>query len=42
MEVAIAIAAQVMDLYQNFNEASDKNLTTQDPTNTTKETLEHV
>jgi len=42
MEVAIAIAAQVMDLYQKFDAASDKNLTTQDCTITTKETLEHV
>jgi xanthine dehydrogenase accessory factor len=42
MEVAIAIAAQVMDLYQNFNENSDKNLTAQDSTDTTKETLKHV
>ena len=42
MEVAIAIAAQVMDLYQKFNQTSDKNLTTQDSTHTTKETLEHV
>jgi len=42
MEVAIAIAAQVMDLYQKFDAASDKNLTTQDWTITTKETLEHV
>jgi xanthine dehydrogenase accessory factor len=42
MEVAIAIAAQVMDLYQNYNAVSDKNLTTQDSTNTTNEALEHV
>jgi len=42
MEVAIAIAAQVMDLYQTFASAGDKNLTTQNSTNTTKETLEHV
>jgi xanthine/CO dehydrogenase XdhC/CoxF family maturation factor len=42
MDVAIAIAAQVMDLYQKFDAASDKNLTTQDWTITTKETLEHV
>ena len=42
MEVAIAIAAQVMDLYQKFDAASDKNLTTQDCSITTKEALEHV
>jgi xanthine dehydrogenase accessory factor len=42
MEVAIAIAAQVMDSYQKFRVDSDKDLTTQDSANTTKETLEHV
>jgi len=42
MEVAIAIAAQVMDLYQKFEAVSDKNLTAKNSTNTTKEILEYV
>jgi len=42
MEVAIAIAAQVMDLYQNNKATSDKMATTGDSVNLTKENLEHV
>ena len=42
MEVAIAIAAQVMDLYQHSKAASHKGLTKEDSVNLTKEILEHV
>ena len=42
MEVAIAIAAQVMDLYQNFNPDSHATVTETDTTPLNKENLEYV
>lgn len=42
MEVAIAIAAQVMDLYQNFNATGHQAPTDHEPVNVSKERLEHV
>jgi len=42
MEVAIAIAAKVMDLYQNSKLTSDKTATIGGSANLTKESLEYV
>ena len=42
MEVAIAIAAQVMDLYQNSKATNDKAATAGDSVNLTKENLKYV
>ena len=42
MEVAIAIAAKVMDLYQNSKLTSDKMATIGGSANLTKESLEYV
>jgi|TARA_B110000114_G_scaffold184160_1_gene227186 xanthine dehydrogenase accessory factor len=42
MEVAVAIAAQVMHLYQNFNPVSHARVTELDTLSCNKESLEHV